>query len=73
MCQEEIEIVAFVDGKVAGTAGIASMGELYKVKHRAEVGMAVAKEYWHQGIGRALLEACIQCTKDAGYAKLELK
>ena len=30
----EIEIVAFVDGKVAGTAGIDAVSTKYKVRHR---------------------------------------
>ena len=41
----EIEINAFVDGKVAGTAGIHAVGTKYKVKHRAEFGISVLKEY----------------------------
>ena len=32
----EIELIAFVDGKVAGTAGIDAIGAQYKVAHRAE-------------------------------------
>ena len=68
----EIEIVAFVDGKVAGTAGIDAVGTKYKVRHRAEFGISLLKEYWGLGIGRALTEACIQCAKEAGYAQLEL-
>ena len=35
----EIEIIALVDGKVAGTAGIEAVGTKYKVKHRAEFGI----------------------------------
>ena len=50
----EIEIVAFVDGKVAGTAGIDAVGTKYKTKHRAEFGVSIAKEYWGLGLGRAL-------------------
>lgn len=68
----EIEIVAFVDGKVAGTAGIDAVSTKYKVRHRAEFGISVLKEYWGLGIGRALTEACIKCAKEAGYAQLEL-
>lgn len=68
----EIEIIAFVDDKVAGTAGIEAVGTKYKVKHRAECGISVAREYWGLGIGRALLEACIKCAKEAGYIQLEL-
>ncbi len=68
----EIEIVAVVDGVVAGTAGIEAVGAKYKLKHRAELGIAILKKYWGLGIGKALMEACIECAKDAGYTQLEL-
>lgn len=68
----EIEILALVDGKVAGTAGIEAIGTQYKVRHRAEFGINILKEYWGLGIGKALTEACIQCAKKAGYTQLEL-
>lgn len=68
----EIEIIALVDGKVVGTAGIEAVGMKYKVKHRAEFGISVSKNYWGLGIGRALMEACIKCAKEAGYVQLEL-
>lgn len=68
----EIEIVAVVDGVVAGTAGIEAVGAKYKLKHRAELGIAILKEYWGLGIGKALMETCIECAKDAGYTQLEL-
>ena len=68
----EIEIVALVDGVVAGTAGIEAVGAKYKLKHRAELGIAILKEYWGLGIGKALMEACIECAKEAGYTQLEL-
>ena len=68
----EIEIVALVDGKIAGMAGIESVGTKDKVKHRAEFGISVLKEYWGLGLGKALTEACIQCARDAGYMQLEL-
>ena len=68
----EIEIVAIVDGKIAGTAGIEAVGKKYKLKHRAELGISILKEYWRLGLGKALMNACIQCAKEAGYAQLEL-
>ena len=68
----EIELIAVVDGKVAGTAGIEAVGKKYKVKHRAEFGISVLKEYWGLGIGKALAKACIQCAREAGYVQLEL-
>ena len=69
---KEVELLALVDGKVVGTAGIDAVGTSYKVAHRADFGVSVAKEYWGHGIGRALMEACIKCARDAGYVQLEL-
>lgn len=37
----EIELVAIMDGKIAGMAGIEAVGSKYKVKHRAEFGISV--------------------------------
>ena len=68
----ETELVAIVDGKLVGTAGIEAVGKKYKVKHRAEFGISVLKEYWGLGVGKALTKACIQCARDAGYDQLEL-
>lgn len=70
--ENEIEILAVVGDAVAGSAGIAAIGSKYKVRHRAEFGIAVAKEYWGLGIGESLLAACISCAKTAGYSQLEL-
>ena len=68
----EIEIIALVDGKIAGTAGIEAVGKKYKLQHRAELGISILKEYWGLGLGKALMNACIQCAKDAGYKQLEV-
>jgi RimJ/RimL family protein N-acetyltransferase len=70
--QNEIEIIAIVDDKVVGSAGIESIGTKYKVRHRAEFGISVLQEYWGLGLGKALTKACIECARDAGYAQLEL-
>lgn len=68
----EIEIIAEVDGVIAGTAGIESIGEKYKIRHRAEFGIGIDKAYWGLGIGKALMDACIECAREAGYEQLEL-
>ena len=67
-----IEIAAIVDGRFVGLAGIEAVGKKYKVRHRAEFGISVLKEYWGLGLGRALTNACIECAKAAGYVQLEL-
>lgn len=71
--ENEIEICAFVDGKLTGTAGIEAIGGKEKIRHRAELGIAIEREYWGRGIGKALMLACIECAKNAGYLQLELE
>ena len=68
----EIEIVAVVDEKIVGMAGIGAVGPKYKVRHRADFGISILEEYWGLGLGKALTKACIKCAKDAGYIQLEL-
>ena len=69
----ELELLAIVDGQVVGSAGIDAVGSKYKVRHRAHFGISVLKAYWGLGIGRALTKACIRLAKQAGYAQLELQ
>ncbi len=68
----EIEIVAELDGRIVGTAGIECVGAKEKTKHRAEFGIGIDKNYWGLGIGCAMLKACIECAVSAGYSQLEL-
>ena len=65
-------LLAEVDGKVVGTAGVDSLNAAAKTRHRAHFGISIAKAWWGLGIGRALTEACIKCARDAGYLQLEL-
>ena len=69
----EVELVAEVNGRIVGQAGIESLGKTDKVKHRADFGISIDEEYWGLGIGRALTRACIELAKQAGYAQLELQ
>lgn len=68
----EAEILAEVDGKIAGTAGIDRIGGSEKVKHRASFGISIDRDSWGFGIGRALTRACIECARAAGFEQLEL-
>ena len=68
-----IELCAFVDGILVGTAGFSPIGHKCKVRHRAEFGISVERSYWGKGIGRALTNACIECARRVGFLQMELE
>ncbi|MBO4919462.1 MAG: GNAT family N-acetyltransferase [Erysipelotrichaceae bacterium] len=69
----ELELIALIGDKVVGLAGVVSVGDRYKVRHRASFGISIERDYWGLGIGSAMLKACIECAKEAGYEQLELE
>ena len=52
-------IMCLVDGKVAGNCEIVFRRSL-KTRHRADVAIALLKEYWGQGIGTKMFETMIR-------------
>lgn len=69
---DEVELVAVVDGRIVGIAGLHPVGRKHKVAHRAEFWVCILKAYWKLGIGKALTAACIECARHIGYEQLEL-
>lgn len=70
--KSDVEICAFVDGRLVGSAGINMVKNRDKTRHRAEFGISIIKDYWGLGIGNELTKACIEAAEDAGYLQLEL-
>ena len=68
----EVELMAEVDGRIAGSAGVTCVRDVDKTRHRASFGISIDEAWWGLGIGRALTEACIECARAAGYVQLEL-
>ena len=69
----EVELIAVIDGCIVGSAGVSAVRSRRKVAHRARFGISILKEYWGMGIGRVLMEASINCARQAGYTQLELE
>ena len=69
----EVELVAIIDGRIVGSAGVSAVRSRRKVAHRARFGISILKEYWGMGIGRVLMEVSIDCARQAGYTQLELE
>lgn len=61
------------DGKaLIGNVSIFPIGVRQRVLHRCELGIAVKRGYWGQGIGRALMEAAILEAKALRFEQVEL-
>ena len=67
-----IQLLAEIDGVVAGLAGFGAVGGREKIRHRADFGISVDRKYWNLGIGTELMYACLECAHKAGYEKREL-
>lgn len=61
-----------VDGKLVGNAGISAVANRRKLCHRATLGIALKKDFWGMGIGRALMEEAERCAREMGFLQLEL-
>ncbi|MBQ1817117.1 MAG: GNAT family N-acetyltransferase [Clostridia bacterium] len=58
-------LVCLVEGRVAGNCQIMWKKSM-KTRHRAEVAIALLKEYWGQGIGTRLFEELIALAREKG-------
>ncbi|MCR4774737.1 MAG: GNAT family N-acetyltransferase [Saccharofermentans sp.] len=71
--QYAIMMVAIVDGKVAGNAGVNGIGYQRKLWHRCSLAIALYKEYWGLGIGTAMLEYLTELAKQVGWTQIDLE
>jgi ribosomal protein S18 acetylase RimI-like enzyme len=66
------QMSAVVDGEVVGFCDIIP-NSVKGFTHVARLGMGVRSEWRRQGIGRRMLDACLQLARDAGIEKVELE
>ena len=65
-------LVCLVEGKVAGNCMITWTTGM-KTRHRAQVAIALLKEYWRQGIGTRMFEEMIRIAEaNPGILQMEL-
>lgn len=65
-------LLAFVDGKYAGSCSFGPASERLRMRHRCGVGISLYREFWGMGIGTALLSEILAGAKIAGYEQAEL-
>ena len=65
-------ILCMVDGKLAGNCAL-SRHDRIKTRHRADVAIALKKEFWGLGIGAIMFDEMITSAKNLGISQLELE
>ena len=71
--ERDVELGAFVKGRLLGTVSVEAVGSLQKVRHRCEIGISVLREAWGRGIGRILMDSALECAREMGFAQVELE
>lgn len=66
-------IVCEVEGKIAGNCEV-RFNKRLKLRHRANVGIALTRRYWNLGIGTAMFEELIRIAREReGMMQMELE
>ena len=66
-------LLAFVEGKLAGTCNFGPAGKRNRTLHRCAAAVSVCRASWGLGIGTALLGEVLDAAKAAGYEQMELE
>lgn len=65
--------VAEYEGKIIGHCSVGLVSKNERLRHRAEVTFVVLKDYWGLGIGKLLMEQCIDQCKNKRVSQIELE
>ena len=61
-----------MDGRIIASADVSSRGPKSRLLHRSDLGISILKDYWHLGLGSALMERLIAFAQRSGYEQIEL-
>lgn len=70
--EREVMLVATVGGKIVGNIHINGNARERR-KHIATFGISVLKEYWGQGVARALMEELLKHAEQHNLTRIELR
>jgi RimJ/RimL family protein N-acetyltransferase len=65
-------LVAEVEGEIIGSCSVGRPSNQKRFRHRGAMGIGLRKANWQQGIGKLMMQACIDWCKSNGIEQLEL-
>ncbi|MDF2891589.1 MAG: family N-acetyltransferase [Clostridia bacterium] len=66
-------LIGELDGRIIANCSVGLVQNKKRYLHRAEMGIAVVKDCWNKGIGKKLMQECINWCKEKGVEQLELE
>lgn len=69
----QVSFAAIINGRVVGNAGVHPASESPRHRHVCSLGISIADAYQGRGVGRALMNACLDFADNwANYPRVEL-
>ncbi len=70
--KDDFEILALMDGKIIGHAGIRRIDNHLKCRHRGMFGISIRQEFCDCGLGSLMLGECLKIAKSTSFEQIEL-
>lgn len=71
--ENRLFLIGEVDGTIIASCSVGVIQNNKRFLHRARMGIAVSKKYWNKGIGKKMIQECIQWCREKGMEQLELE
>ena len=68
-----VMMMAEVDGRVAGNCSVSGIGNKRKILHRCSVAIALYRDYWNLGSGRAMMDYLSELVAPIGFRQMALE
>ena len=72
LSEKEVLLVAVYEGRIVGFGQITACLNRVKMKHKCDLDISILKDFWHLGIGTALMSSLIGFAELAGYEQINL-
>lgn len=66
-------LIGELDGRILANCSVGLIQNKKRYLHRAGMGIAVLKDYWNKGIGKIMMQECVNWCKEKCVEQLELE
>ena len=70
--ENRLFLIGQIEDEIVGTCSVELILKQKRFIHRSTMGIAVKKAYWRNGIGKIMMNVCINWCKENGIEQIEL-